>query len=354
MAFSTKRREWMAFLCVVFFQTCLSLHAVSMRDIEQAISPQPQGLKTWIQNHQQTFDSFLDTFSLTDKRDNFIALNAAFQSDIVNRKPGQERWETETSEDFEKKAIACQSLLDAWGSAKEMLPAQKKLGIVAILGASFSRMEERLTWTLNFLQCGYRIDHLYFLVGERYVTVGVDGTQEQLEKIAQQYNKAVSSLTETDLARFLASQASELKNQNVSMTFIDTPRGQLTRPNTQTTVQDFLNIYQQKHPNTVVTFVSNGEHKKVQEAVIEAIAYGENLQNFSFTVIGPAYKGKTMAPVLRAFASWFWARLPLEYAKNPWLLSDEDRKQIDQNYQHSPLMHRLFKLKEGMSLAIKN
>jgi hypothetical protein len=272
----------------------------------------------------------------------------------VNRKPGQERWEAETSADFEQKSLLCQSLSEAWASAKEMLPSQKNLGIVAILGASFSRMEERLAWTLHFLQCGYRIDHLYFLVGERYATIGVDGTQEQLEKVAQQYNKAVSSLTETDLARFLASQASELKNQNLSMTFIDTPRGQLTRPNTQTTVQDFLNIYQQKHPNTFMTFISNGEHKKVQEAVIEAIAYGENLQNFSFAVIGPAYQGKTMAPVMRAFASWFWARLPLEYAKNPWLLSDEDRKQIDQNYQHSPLMHRLFKAKKIIFREIKH
>ena len=100
--------------------------------------------------------------------------------------------------------------------------------------------------------------------------------------------------------------------KTLAMTLIDTPKGDLPRPTTETTVIE-LSKWLKKHPEyTSLSFVSNQPHVYYQAAVIKEILRRQGLEDtVKVDVIGPSITAATsMKDITGALGSRIWASTP--------------------------------------------
>lgn len=282
------------------------------------------------------------------------------QDKFTIRTGKQERWEVETSEwmkDLKQQAevlsaLATLNMMDA------VPPTFKKRDAICVLGANKSSMVSRLNYAAElFVANKLPANWLIMLAGERYVTpdkngIQIDGSEQSLSELAAKIGKPVSKLTETDLMR-ASYEASALygkfPNREV---LIDTPRGNLPRPTTETTVT-MLCDWLKKHPEVhEITFVSNQPHVEYQRAIIGQVFEKQEVK-LKFETIGPVYNDLTLNNdadkinyILQALGSRIWATTPevldaigIEIS-NPAL-----REEYMTLYKKQPLIYNNFEAK---------
>ena len=244
------------------------------------------------------------------------------QDKFTVRTGKQERWDVQTS-DWMKDSAQQPKILEALTTLNMMdavAPTFKKRDVICILGASRSVMVSRLDYAGDlFVEDKLPSHWLVLLAGERYVTadkngVSVDGSEQELAAIGDKLGKNVAAITETDLMR-TAYQASKLYNK-LPTVVIDTPRRDLPRPTTETTVTELCD-WLKKHPEVKsITFVSNQPHVDYQKAIISQVFERQGV-SIKFEVIGSVYNASVVSNdadkinyILQALGSRIWASTP--------------------------------------------
>ncbi|MGI9215168.1 MAG: hypothetical protein ACR2HS_05970 [Gammaproteobacteria bacterium] len=241
------------------------------------------------------------------------------QSKFTIRTGNQERWEVETST-WMKDEEQQQQILAALNTLKMTAPIPPRFQereVISILGGSKKIMELRLAYADElFIDNKLPSKWLVLLAGERYVTLNIDGDKQELSNLANKLGKDIAKLTETDLM-IAAYEASKLYGKFPEhFLLIDTPKGNLPRPTTETTVADFCAWLRQQPEIRKITFVSNQPHVEYQKAIIAQV-FSKQAIKVDFEVIGPGYdvkivnnNAKQINYLVQALGSRIWAATP--------------------------------------------
>lgn len=243
-----------------------------------------------------------ETDNLLDKKTNnpdelnevildFVKLT---QRHFTIRTNTEERWDIEAS-NWMKNTNNHPKILDALTTldlVDAILPSFKYRDVICILGADKTAMTARLDYAAGlFHQGSLPANILILLAGERYISfnkngISIDGDLAELGELAASLGKAVNHLTETDLIK-AAYETSKLYNQ-LPAVVIDTPKKDLPRPTTETTVHE-LCLWLNNHPDvTSITFVSDQPYVEYQKTIISRVLEHEKI-SIKFEIIGPEY-----------------------------------------------------------------
>ena len=112
----------------------------------------------------------------------------------------QERWEIKPPSWMLKNQAANFERLKILGMVDAKKPINSRPDAICILGAIMNRIEDRINYASLMIDNGLQSNNLILLAGERIVTLGIDGSEEELKKIANhQLIPNISKLTETHL-----------------------------------------------------------------------------------------------------------------------------------------------------------
>jgi hypothetical protein len=268
---------------------------------------------------------------------NILKLIQEVQDKLIVRKGVQERWEIEAADWMRSDKELTLQDLKKLGVVDEILPKSQKVEAVCILGATRARMENRIKYLEALMKSGLQFKSLILLTGERYVTKDIDATEQELIKIAEKFGlENWRTLTEKHLMQDLYDQSSLTI---FSAHMIDTPRGELPRATTYTTVMDLIG-WLKGHPEiNHVTFISNQPYVKYQYAIIDAI-FREQKSKVSFEVIGSGADTDNLQPIIEALGSYIWAYTPTALLKMHFQINDPKFKSLFKElYKKHPLIY---------------
>ncbi len=279
--------------------------------------------------------------------------NEEIASDIVNvlqdvqkkfviRSGTQERWEIKAPEWMNQNKHEILSDLKILGFVDKILPKQKCIDALCILGATAPKMADRIEYANSLVQSGLEPKAIILLAGERYVTKDIDGTEKQLIKIANQYKlKDWKMLTETHLIHDLYDK-SPLRNRNITVHIIDTPRGDLPRPTTQTTILKLIEWLKNHQEIKSITFISNQPYVLYQKAIIDIIFKDENITDIQYEIVGNSVKDTTnLQPILESLGSYMWAVTPIVLSNMHIQIENQTTKDLlKELYSKNPLIYK--------------
>lgn len=230
----------------------------------------------------------------------------------VVRKGTQERWEVKPTEWMEESAHdkGLRGALEHLGVVAAMPPSMKEVDAICELGSTLPSIKGRIAYTHHLLKENLKAKNLILLGAQRPVTVGIDGDEKELLKIAEEAGlKDLKELTETHLMQKAYQESPLFKMLDTHI--IDTPKGSLPRPTTETTLQELV-TWLGKHPDIQkIVFVSSQPNVLYQKAVITQVleAHGVKL---TFDVAGDAASPDTnIQRLVGALGSYFWAQTPM-------------------------------------------
>lgn len=275
------------------------------------------------------------------------------QKEFFRRNDGKERWEVKTT-NWMQDTESQKAILDALRTLDMLSPVTPKTSTpnaVCILGATGPGVDARFAYIRKlYMENNFRPQRLLMLAGERYVSfnangTSVDGTRESLQQLANELQKPIESLTETDLMRqsyensmFYGKFAEE------DLVLFDTPRGNLPRPTTETTVKH-LCVWLKEHPEVKnLCFVSTQPHVDYQANIIEQIFLRERVE-VDFEVIGSEYKveqdeSSKINSLVQALGSKIWSKTPkIILALNLDTQDQQLQHLIKEQYARSPLFY---------------
>lgn len=300
--------------------TVLNYYGFNLPEQKQALRylMQKSGIKNTdeLLNYQAT--------SATELSRLILELVKVTQDKFTIRKGEQERWEVETS-DWMKDKEQEEEILTALKTLKmiDAIPTTvNNSEVICILGASKIIMLLRLQYAEELLMNNkLAAKWLVLLAGERYVTPDkddkkIDGSKQELQQLASKLGKEISKLTETNLMRE-AYENSKLYGQfSDHFLLIDTPKRDLPRPTTETTVAEFCEWLKKQPEIKMITFVSNQPHVEYQKSIITRVFEKHGI-HLNFEVIGPQYdikadnnREKQINYTIQALGSRIWAATP--------------------------------------------
>lgn len=279
------------------------------------------------------------------------------QDKFTIRTGKQERWEVQTSDwmkdPTQQKQIL--SALEILNMTDAVSPVFKNRDVICVLGASRSIMVSRLDYAGELFTDGrLPAQWLIMLAGERYVTVdkngvSVDGSEEELSELAIKLGKDFATLTETDLMK-ASYESSKLYGKFPDHdVLIDTPRRNLPRPTTETTVAELCEWLKQHPEIHDITFISNQPHVEYQKAIIAQVFEKQGVK-VSFEVIGPKYNTSLVNNdadkinyLMQALGSRIWAVTPAVMDAIGLDMSDPElRDEFKNLYEKQPLIYGNF------------
>lgn len=292
---------------------------------------------------------------------NIIKFVEETQKHFTIRTGVQERWEVEATEWMKLKSDqqAILLALSTLGITKAVMPEFTDRDAISILGATYSRMKLRLDFAGNlYAEKKLPAKILVLLAGERYVTfdkngISIDGSKEDLSTLAKKLNKDTLQLIETDLIR-AAYEKSSLFNK-LPVKVIDTPKRDLTRPTTKTTIIELIKWLKVNPEVKTITFVSNQPHIRYQEAVIATIFKEENI-DIKFEIIGSEYilseaadRSVYIKDLVSAFGTQIYGLTPSVIEKLELEPQDANLKEkFQQLYKDQPLVYGSLKFKSNL------
>jgi hypothetical protein len=279
-----------------------------------------------------------------------VALDLIFilqetQKKFVVRSGTQERWEAQTLKWMKQNPDNILSDLKVLGFVEEISPRTKTVDAVCILGGATFRMADRIAYANAILQSGVKSKTLILLAGERPVTKGVDGSEETLVKVAHTWKLSDwTHLTETHMIQEEYAK-SDLFKQNLDVHVIDTPKGDLPRPTTQTSLLHLI-AWLKHHPEVkTLLFVSNQPYVAYQKAIIDTL-FRQNDIKISSEVVGSAVKNTDdLQPLLEGLGSYLWAATPTVLLDMKATLTDKGlRDSLKHLYGKNPFLYQALPL----------
>lgn len=276
------------------------------------------------------------------------------QQHFIVRHGTQERWDVKTAEWMKDPTqhIPILAALKTLDMLDAIPPTLKNRDAICILGSTYLDIKTRLTYTKNLLkQKKLQGRWLILLTGERYLTpdkngIYLDGNEQKLIQLANHLKKDLTELTETDLMKeaYNASLLHEKFQNRVAL--INTPKGHLPRPTTETTVTELCQWLTQ-HPNIQsITFISNQPYVAYQKAVIEHTFTTQNIKNIDIEVIGSPckigtshHRAKAINDIIQDLGSRIWAATPNVLFALKFNIDAELQTQYFELYRNQPLIY---------------
>lgn len=170
------------------------------------------------------------------------------QKKFVVHTGSQERWEVKELEWMTQNKTQILADLKILGFVDALMPKQKSTDAFCILGTSAPDMTDRINYANSLIQSGLRTKAIILLAGERYATKDIDGTKEALIQTANTFHlRDWKKLTEAHLIQDVYRKSS-LYDKEILTYVIDTPRRDLPRPTTHTTILELIE-WLKKHKN---------------------------------------------------------------------------------------------------------
>lgn len=264
------------------------------------------------------------------------------QAKFTLRKGIQERWQVSPLEWMAQEPEKIMKNLEMLGFVKEIVPQQKTVDAICILGATLPTMEKRITYVNQLIQAGIQANAIILLAGERYITAGVDGAEEKLRDIAYQ-QKVVDfhQLTETHLIKY-AYENSPLSRLKIPVHVIHTPKRDLPRPTTQTTLEELIQ-WLKNHPEIkTIMFVSNQPYVNYQKAIVETVFQHCGVV-LPFEMVGSsASENAKVQSLIEGLGSYLYAATPLVLKKIGVSFGAEPiQTTLKKLYAQNPLVYRV-------------
>ena len=188
------------------------------------------------------------------------------------------------------------------GFIAEVQPKTDDISCLAILGATGTEIQKRITFTKQLLDT-FHVPNVFLLTGERYSTQGCsttqlsqnetcgfilqDGGQEYLLNLATQMDKTLFEITETDI--MVDQYQKIILDSNSTYTkpyVIDTPKENKARPDTADTVVHFMKSTEFEQCRHTV-FVSRAPNIKAQDLSIKKV-YADKQTDKTLETVGAA------------------------------------------------------------------
>jgi hypothetical protein len=262
----------------------------------------------------------------------------ATQKHLFRRTQNQERWEVQPSAWMTDPSLqdSLQKDLTTLGFISEISPHRSPVDGVIIFGATGQRIQTRMQFLKEKFELGFLASTIYSLSGERYLVLPidlnsptVDGSLNEL-KAVQRFRKVkdLTLLTENDLMHYYTHTFKldkikppfEHSDFAVPVVFINTPKNDLPRPTTQTTLNDLIeHLAKQTQKPQSLTFVSNQPYVAYQEALARWVFYQAALKpsltwikDIKIEVTGSKTDQETtLSDVIEGLGSAIWAKGPM-------------------------------------------
>lgn len=231
------------------------------------------------------------------------------QNKFTIRSGTKERWEVQPLEWMLQNKDRNLNNLKILGFVDAITPKQKQADAICILGATNSTMSDRIEYANLLIDQGLKAKNIILLAGERYVTQDIDGQATELSEVAKQFNLTDwRKVTETHLIQYLYNK-SALSNKKLAVYVIDTPKRDLPRPTTQTTILELISWLRDHNEIQDIIFVSNQPYVKYQKAIIDLV-FKEQAMSIKYDVVGSAVLEVDVQPILEGLGSYIWAASP--------------------------------------------
>lgn len=241
-----------------------------------------------------------------------IAFVDRTQNTLVRRSNGQERWQVQPPPWSE--ALATPEIHQAMrelGLVEAIVPMAQSADVLAILGATLPTMLERLVFAEVLMRHGFSAQKMLLVTGVRKATEGVDGTADELAKIARAQGIAdPQNLSETDLLLYAFAQSPLSQRAWASVNVIDTQQRHLHRATTETTTEDVVQWLAENPEVKSVVFVSSQPHVRYQEGIMRAVFNNKNV-TIDLKWVGPAITDVCAPQALAdGLGGMIWAQMP--------------------------------------------
>ena len=251
------------------------------------------------------FDNFTDAHKF------FIKLT----QELFFKRSG-ERWEAKSPDWITSHEQEVLSIARNLGLCDTVIPKETSYDCLAVFGASSGTMQKRLDYSYQIIrQNSLDISEgIFLLTGERYVTTGIDNST--LIELARNHF-STSKVTESHLMEIInLDYQNQYDLNHINYFVIDTPKGDKSRPNTDDTLIQFFDTYEDKCSNVV--FVSNNPYINSQKESVYNVVTKKNV-HVSYEVVGDGCDYDALNPhplLMSAAATWFKAWDRIEYSMN--------------------------------------
>lgn len=278
-----------------------------------------------------------------DEASKILSMVKKTQENFVVRTHQQERWETQEPLWARRHPEAILEQLKTLGFVDAKKPRSWRYDAVCILGGAAPSMKQRIDYVEGLMQEGLATKNILLLAGERFVTQGVDGSGEALALLADKKNVPWQNLTETHLMQDLYLN-SGLKDQKIPVHLLDTPKGDLPRPTTQSTML-YLLVWLKKHPEIKsILFISHQPYIAYQKAVIASMIKTEN-QDLDYEVVGSAALTPRLQikSLIEGLGSYLWAETPRVLTQMQPPLNALECESLKKLYAKNPIFYETLK-----------
>lgn len=252
---------------------------------------------------------FPEVASFNELARDLLTLVKVTQKYFVNRSGTQERWEVNWNNDTTKWMQTYSSensaSLKTLNITDAIIPQNMNPDIICILGATKASMTGRFNYATKLVEDGLNFKQIVLSAGERYATAKADG---DLTEIANYFQlSSIEKVTETHIIKHLFDH-SIFNSSPVQV--MDTPRGNLPRPTTQTTMIDLSNwLKENDYLDKKVLFISSQPNVLYQKAIITQVLRSSDT-DIDFEVVGANYNGESIQPAIAALGSYLYAQTP--------------------------------------------
>jgi hypothetical protein len=223
----------------------------------------------------------------------------------------KERWEVQGVCYTPEQKNEITRAIEMLGLVQKVVPVKQRINSMCILGATASTIKKRISYCEELLKQGCSAKNIILLAGQRPVSEAdtKDISKEELQEISRTFKKDCAFLTETDLMRHFYKK-SDLSKKAFLLHVIDTPKGTLSRPTTETTLKALDEFLKKQNPKIQrICFVSSQPYVNYQSALITSF-FRQNNYHISYEVVGPQSENKDPVKFLEALASYLWAKTP--------------------------------------------
>lgn len=291
-----------------------------------------------IPSHQSWENIFPKRSTKEQLAKDLLMLLQKVQTQFVLRSGNKERWEVSPLTWMSKNIDKNFSQLETLGFINAIKPTLSTVDAVCILGSTKNSMQQRLDYAETLLQQGIAAKAVILLSGERFVTQEVDGSLQELQAMGKQLGiNDWKQLTETNILAYLYEMA-PLHKRALPTYVIDTPKGDLPRPTTQSTLWELVQ-WLKSHPEIKsILFISNQPYVCYQKAIIQSVLQEKGI-TLSIDVVGPAASPSShIQKIAEGLGSYLWAKAPLVLLNMEITL---DTKELQEAFQKLYKMHPL-------------
>lgn len=237
------------------------------------------------------------------------------QRHFTVRKAGEERWHLKPKDWMERNRDNIVDAIDDLGLIGTLNVSEGfKPDLVVVFGATYPGMKIRFDYLDDHFKGDLNSRYVAFFEADRKASIGPDGSAEELNAIAKEFNITIDALTEAELAKkaFNESKTGKILPPKRLMVICDKRKEGTSRSTTASCVETLCQELKGRPDIKRVVFIFNQPHVKYQEYVVKGIVLQEGLEGkVQLEVVGPgASRSMPIEKLVSAVGSEIFAKTP--------------------------------------------